>query len=943
MRELQHALGGTAQHLPHLVVLLVAILNVACGGGGGGGAGAGGSTTNSKADPVETPAMSLSGAGVKGPLALATVRLFSLDITAPEFYDSTSPLATVKTDSNGKFHDLKLPSRISFPLVLVVDGKGAVDLNTGYEPSITALVNVITRETANSNKGVYATPLTTLAFKMARRLPASRQSSDSFLQALENAADLVQDSLGFGMNPQIDILRDPPLLNEFSVTKNDRQFVLEHRAALETVAAIVDLVAHRDASSPETSEVTLERFAADLSYEGSLNDRDESGSLGYKKTLETITNPEALTIPNTNITIAEIEHVVTSETKLTGEHYPDDAESLQVTLSDITYNPLTGFSDVDEDKAETVPTTTTTSTTSTTRASTTSTTSQSSTTSTRSSTSSTVMSTTTTTARSTTTTSRSTTTTTAQSTTTTSRSTTTTTRATTTTSRSTTTTSTTTSRSTTTTTSTTTSRSTTTTTTTTTSRSSTTTTTTIASTTTTTARGSPLDRVDLADDPISWSKQIAEATGTTYFVSTAADFNARSAAARPGDVIIIRNGRYSDWNITIRSRGTASAPVIYTAETRKGVKITGATKVTIIGAHNIIGGFVFDTMTTSNAIIFERASDNRFTDNDFLACGGADKARIITLKDRSDRNRLDHNTMTASKSLGMVILLPTDDDKSFGYSHDNRFDHNLFKNTVAETIHTRTTVQIGQFATQHTVDETRTLVDHNEFRDLGVTAITGKGSTEYYINNRFVNLATTTALGLRAGDNKVVRGNYFENVRAGMTIFGENHLISNNLFIDISNNAIQMPAWGRFEGNFDAVTASEPTGNSTIANNTFVEAESSGIEIGRPWGIDETRATNPPFGVKIMNNIVVSSTGVLMDIMSATDIYIDRNLYHATGSARIGQQGVDAIVGNPQLDSFRKPSATSPAIDRAIPLNWITRDFYERSRGSLPHIGAVER
>lgn len=941
MRELQHALGGTAQHLPHLVVLLVAILNVACGGGGGGGAGAGGSTTNSKADPVETPAMSLSGAGVKGPLALATVRLFSLDITAPEFYDSTSPLATVKTDSNGKFHDLKLPSSISFPLVLVVDGKGAVDLNTGYEPSITALVNVITRETANSNKGVYATPLTTLAFKMARRLPASRQSSDSFLQALENAADLVQDSLGFGMNPQIDILRDPPLLNEFSVTQTDRQFVLEHRAALETVAAIVDLVAHRDASSPETSEITLERFAADLSYEGSLNDRDESGSLGYKETLETITNPEALTIPNTNITIAEIEHVLTSETKLTGERYPDDADSLQVTLSDITYNPLTGFSDVDEEKTETVPTTTTT-TTSTTRASTTSTTSQSSTTSTRSSTSSTVLSTTTTTARSTTTTSRSTTTTTAQSTTTTSRSTTTTTRATTTTSRSTTTTSTTTSRSTTTT-STTTSRSTTTTTTTTTSRSSTTTTTTIASTTTTTAGGSPLDRVDLADDPISWPKQIAEATGTTYFVSTAADFNARSAAARPGDVIIVRNGRYSDWNITIRSRGTANAPVIYTAESRKGVKITGATKVLITGAYNIIGGFVFEAMTPANAIHFDRATDNRFTDNDFINCGETDKARIIMLRDRADRNRLDHNMMTQNKSFGMVILLPTDDDTSFGYSHDNRFDHNVFKNTTTELLHSRITMQIGQFATRHNLDETRTLVDHNEFRDLGVTAISGKGSSEYYINNRFINVTTTTAIGLRAGDKKTVQGNYFENVKAGMTIFGENHLISNNIFVDISNNAIQMPAWGRFEGNFDAFSSSEPTGNTTIANNTFIGFVSSGIEIGRPWGVGENRAETPPFGVKILNNLIVSSSGTLMDIVSGTEVYIDRNLYHATGSARIGRQGVDAIVGNPGLDSKRKPSATSPALDRAIPLNWVTRDFYDRSRGSLPDIGAVER
>lgn len=406
---------------------------------------------------------------------------------------------------------------------------------------------------------------------------------------------------------------------------------------------------------------------------------------------------------------------------------------------------------------------------------------------------------------------------------------------------------------------------------------------------------------------------------------------------------MIRNGQYRDWNITIRSRGTASAPIVYTAETRKGVKILGNTKVMITGANNVIGGFVFEAVTPANAIHFDRATDNRFTDNDFINCGETDKARIIMLRDRSDRNRLDHNMMTGNKSFGMVILLPTDDDKSFAYSHDNRFDHNIFKNTTTELLHSRITMQIGQFATRHNLDETRTLVDHNEFRDLGVTAISGKGSSEYYIENRFINVNITTAIGLRAGDKKVVRGNYFENVKAGMTIFGEDHLISNNIFVNISNNAIQMPAWGRFEGNFDAFSSSEPTGNTTIANNTFVGFVSSGIEIGRPWGIGETRSEAPPFGVKIMNNLIVSSSGTLMDIISGTEIYIDRNLYHATGSARIGRQGVDAIIGNPELDSKRKPSATSPAIDRAIPLNWVLRDFYDRSRGSLPDIGAVER
>ena len=358
MREIQPVINGIARCGSRLLIL-AALLTTACGGGGGSGA-TNNSLASSGTHTVPASAATLSGAGVKGPLAWALVKAFSLDLSAPELYDPAAPVATVRTNSNGQFQNLRLPAGTTFPIVLVVDGTGAVDLNTGVEPSITTLINVITEEMARSGRGIYATPLTTLAFKMARRLPSAQTSTADFIRELENAADAVQDTLGFGMNPQIDILRDPPLLNEFAVTHEDRQAVVEHRAALEAVAAIVGLVAQNDAGNPAMSDVTLDKFAADLSYEGTLNDRAASGPLGYESTLASITNAAALTIPNTNISIAQIDQVITSETTLTGETYPDDSENLQVTLSATQYDPQTGFTAGNQGSTQTIASTMTT-------------------------------------------------------------------------------------------------------------------------------------------------------------------------------------------------------------------------------------------------------------------------------------------------------------------------------------------------------------------------------------------------------------------------------------------------------------------------------------------------------------------------------------------------------------------------------------------------------
>ena len=122
--------------------------------------------------------LQITGAGIKGPLAFADVKIFALDLSFPDFYDNNSPIASTITNEYAQINGLYVPRDIQPPYVLTVGGNNAIDLNTGTAPVISTLTTVITEDMLADNRPIYATPLTTshtikLAFaKGSRAFPA---------------------------------------------------------------------------------------------------------------------------------------------------------------------------------------------------------------------------------------------------------------------------------------------------------------------------------------------------------------------------------------------------------------------------------------------------------------------------------------------------------------------------------------------------------------------------------------------------------------------------------------------------------------------------------------------------------------------------------------------------------------------------------------------------
>ncbi len=453
------------------------------------------------------------------------------------------------------------------------------------------------------------------------------------------------------------------------------------------------------------------------------------------------------------------------------------------------------------------------------------------------------------------------------------------------------------------------------------------------------------------DAPPDWQRWITAAGGTRHEVATPEQFRRAAQIVKPGDLVIIRNGRYARWSLTVSRSGTAERPIVYTAERPNqgvrrggGVVFTDTFRLRVTGDHNVIGGFVFEGIHGHDAIEFDGASHNRFTDNQFFASGRDPYQRLVSVVNGADANRFDHNLMSGNRSFGMAVVLPVDGKDTFAYSRRNRFDHNVF-----ERIPTRggkIPIQIGQYANRHSRGETWTVIDHNEFRDCRVTVINSKSNRELIAFNRFLGTGDAVAIALRAGNDKRVIGNRIVDAGTAMRIYGTGHEIVNNI-IRGGRYAVQIPAWGDYSIGPQRLSTSGPTGGLLIAHNTIIGAQRHAVEVGRPWGYRRregyTIALSEPFDLRIVNNIFSGEQGVLVRIMSGASVVLQNNLYEVRGTAQPGSRGTGSVMAPAALDRDLAPRPGSPAVDRGVPLQEVPDDFFGAGRDRKPDLGAIER
>lgn len=282
----------------------------------------------------------VAGAGVKGPLAGASVTAYLLDTAQVDLKGEA--IAIGSTDATAKL-DLAITDSMLDRGPFLIEYVGGTELS-GEIPAIESLVTVLTSQQLRAGTASYATPLTTLAIEHARQTadkianntdPLSSGlagnnngtiSIEEFIAALDNSATNIKTTLGLGLLDQdIDIFTTSPLLN----ANTEAQDTIAIRTANEVFAAIVNLLKTELMSDGLAVSGTnlLAALAADFS-DGTFDTQSNGDAVAMLNSIDNIAqtftdDPTQLIVPGTERTVEEINELIYEEAIVTAPEAVD--------------------------------------------------------------------------------------------------------------------------------------------------------------------------------------------------------------------------------------------------------------------------------------------------------------------------------------------------------------------------------------------------------------------------------------------------------------------------------------------------------------------------------------------------------------------------------------------------------------------------------------------
>ena len=289
-----------------------------------------------------------------------------------------------------------------------------------------------------------------------------------------------------------------------------------------------------------------------------------------------------------------------------------------------------------------------------------------------------------------------------------------------------------------------------------------------------------------------WSVQQADSTkedaAKTNFVASQDEFVKRLTQAQPGDVIIIKNGTYTNWSVAIEANGSKEKPIVIRPETRGGVVFAsdGVLKkpmFTVKGSHFNFDGFTFRDITLDARLFTFLATQNaRFINNELGNIQGAQNiGRMVLLVGKGADNVFANNTFHDCEN---VLVLSVRMGKD-GISKRSHIHHNVFKNlNLNRGGEGTTTVQLassGRLAYDRLLMQA--VVENNYFENImgDAETISNKSNENTIRNNTFIN---TRSLVIRQGHNVVVEDNVLVNTTGpAIRVYGSGHSVQRNTVI----------------------------------------------------------------------------------------------------------------------------------------------------------------
>ncbi len=455
---------------------------------------------------------------------------------------------------------------------------------------------------------------------------------------------------------------------------------------------------------------------------------------------------------------------------------------------------------------------------------------------------------------------------------------------------------------------------------------------------------------------------------TTYH--NFSDFKDAVANAKPGDEIILAEGRYNAESITMSSvTGTADMPVIIRAESIGSDTLDAGTYFDLRHCSYItIQGFVINITEKSNTFKIQTCDHIRITQNtldgsgeDYYKDDGVSRNSSVWINLQSlwddpvglsHHNQIDHNTFKNKHTLGNMIRV--DGTNELYVSQYDVIEFNYFKNMGPRAENEMEAIRIGWSAMSQSDGYTR--VSNNLFEECNgdPEIISVKCNKNTISHNTFRRCQGT--LSLRHGNESLVEGNFFfgEGVEGtgGLRIYGSDHRIINNYFEGLTGTKWHAPITltnGDVEEGSGSLSNHFRIERAILANNTLVN-NMHGIEVGFD---NSGKYSKPPRDVILAYNIISGDTNSLVNYINPPDnITWVKNLMFPEEDANIGNgvtfSEVEAIVLNPNLSMndtlgyYKSTDSTAKYIPAFEPVGNIVQDIDGQARLSNTNYGADE-
>jgi poly(beta-D-mannuronate) lyase len=374
----------------------------------------------------------------------------------------------------------------------------------------------------------------------------------------------------------------------------------------------------------------------------------------------------------------------------------------------------------------------------------------------------------------------------------------------------------------------------------------------------------------------------ANVVAKEILVSNAVELNSAIASAKPGDIIVMKDGVWTDIIIDFKSISSATEAITLRAQTPGKVVLNGGSKLIFSKPNLIVEGLLFKkgVITKKDASVISFESENcRLTNSAIIDYNPADfNTEYFWVLFEGSHNRMDHCYFTGKSNKQPVIQ---NGEENARY---NQVDRCYIKDIpyVAKA-NGREILRIFGYghADQPGDDGAFFTVEYNLFDHAhgeGTEIVSLKSNHNIVRYNTVI--ASKGGLVGRRGKYNTFEGNFIfgkgEAGTSGIRVAGPHQRVINNYVSDVTEDGLRLIAGEYYEksltGNFAAKKKNLPkylqVQDCYFAQNTFVNCGENGINIGynykNQW--PSLQMVLFPENNKFVNNLVYNCEGNAVNI-----------------------------------------------------------------------------